>query len=102
MVDDIPEKWCPCFERRQGNSQTAGGTIALTMPDEPAFWIYKKWFEGLPPTEKLGIATFVESTQSFTEACVADTYRRTLINLATHGKPRAIFVEVRPVSGTSM
>ena len=95
MLADIPEKWCHyhCLQ---------GGTIALTMPDEPAFMIYKKWFEGLPPTEKLGIATFVESTQSFTEAYGADTYRRTLINLATHGKPQAIFVEVRPVSGTSM
>ena len=102
MVDDIPWKWWPCFERRQDNSWTAGRTIALTMPDEPAFMIYKKWFEGLPPTEKLGIATFVESTQSFIEAYGADTYRRTLINLATHGKPQAIFVEVLPVSGTSV
>jgi hypothetical protein len=95
MLADIPEKWCHyhCLQ---------GGTIALAMPDEPAFTIYKKWFEGQPPTEKLGIATFVESTQSFTEAYGADTYRRTLINLAIHGKPQAIFVEVRPVSGTSM
>ena len=101
MVDDIPWKWWPYFEK-QDNSWTAGRPIALTMPDQPAFMIYKRWFEGLPPTEKLGIATFVESTQSFIEAYGADTYRRTLINLATHGKPQAIFVEVRAVSGTSM
>ena len=100
MVDDIPWKWWPYFEK-QDNSWTAGRPIALTMPDQPAFMIYKRWFEGLPPTEKLGIATFVESTQSFIEAYGADTYRRTLINLATHGKPQAIFVEVLPVSGTS-
>ena len=95
MVDDIPEKWCHyhCLH---------GGTIALAMPDEPAFRIYKKWFEGLPPTEKLGIATFVESTQSFTEAYGDDTYRRTFFSLAILGKPQAIFVEVRTVSGTSM
>jgi len=64
------------------------------MPDEPVCWIYKDWFEMLPPAAKLDIATLMESTQSFIEAYGQETYNRTLLNLAVHGKPQATLVEV--------
>ena len=103
ILDDVPRKWLPVLQRRPPkfedgrlNGSTMCGTIALTMPDEPVCRIYKQWFEMLPPTAKLNIATCMESTQSFIEAYGPETYNRTLLNLAVHGKPQAIFVEACP------
>ena len=55
--------------------------------------IYKQWFEE-QPTGKLAI--MIESTQSFIKEYGPDTHRRTLLSLAAHGKPEAIFVQVAP------
>ena len=105
LVDDVPEKWLGILHNKPKKFEdgrltdipySGCGTIAFTMPDEPSCWIYKQWFEKLPTTEKLDIATMIESTQSFIEAYGPDTHRRTLLSLAVHGKPEAIFVQVAP------
>ena len=98
ILDDVPRKWLPVLKFEDGrlNGSTMCGTIALTMPNEPVCRMYKQWFEMLPPTAKLDVATFMESPQSFIEAYGLETYNRLFLNLAVHGKPQAIFVEVCP------
>ena len=68
ILDDVPRKWLPVLQRRPPkfedgrlNGSTMCGTIALTMPNEPVCRMYKQWFEMLPPTAKLDVATFMEA-----------------------------------------
>lgn len=107
VMEDVPEKWLPVLRRTPTNFENGRvindmvyGTIALTMPDEPACWIWKQWFETTPPRNKLDVSTLVESTASYIEAYGLETYNRTLLHLAAHGKPKPIFVEVSPYGST--
>ena len=103
LLDDVPERWLPVLHNRPkkfedgcvtGNPHSGCGTIAFTVPDDPVFRIYKDWFEALPLTERLDINIFMESTQSFIKGYGLDTWRRTILSLAIHGKPEAIFVQL--------
>ena len=104
-LQDVPDRWLPVLHNRPkkfedgrltDNPHTGCGTIAFTMPDDAVCRIYKKWFEKLPPSEGLDIVTFMESTESFIQAYGLDTWHRTMLSLAVHGKPEAIFVQIAP------
>ncbi len=99
-VDDIPEKWLATFHNKpekweDGCVGECGkcGTIMLVMPDELCCQIYMQWSKKQPTTK---LDCMIESTQTFINEYGPDTHRRTLLSLAVHGKPEAIFVETAP------
>jgi hypothetical protein len=118
-VDDIPEKWLATFHKNgcvidsskkfedgcvidssitgcdiANDDSVIVGSIRFTMPDEPCCHMYMQWFTEQPTTK---VNCMMESTQTFINEYGPDTYRRTLISLAVHGKPEAIFVQTAPM-----
>ncbi len=69
-------------------------TLALSLPDEAACWIYKDWFDKCQSKDKYDIPVLMESTASFQQAYGLTMYNRTLLRLAVHGKPEGVVVEV--------
>ena len=111
-VDDIPEKWLATFHNTpkkfedgcvidssitgcdiDNDDSVIDSSIRFTMPDEPCCHIYMQWFNEQPTTK---VDCMMESTQTFINEYGPDTHRRTLLSLAVHGKPEAIFVETAP------
>jgi len=112
-VDDIPEKWLATFHNApkkfedgcvidrsipgcdiDNDDSVIDSSLTLTMPDEPCCHMYMQWFTEQQTTK---VNCMMESTHTFINEYGPDTYRRTLISLAVHGKPEAIFVQTAPM-----
>ena len=105
-MQDIPKKWLTAATRAPqylehvqmqmgGNmSGRLSSTLALSLPDEAACWIYKDWFDKCQSKDKYDIPVLMESTASFQQAYGLTMYNRTLLRLAVHGKPEGVVVEV--------